>query len=59
MTNPTPHERTETAAGQGSTGPGPAGDLMAGLTDTLRNNPMTCLLVGLGVGYVVARMFKR
>jgi hypothetical protein len=59
VANPTTHERPESAAGRGSTEPAAAGDLMAGLTDSIRNNPMTCLLVGLGLGFVVARMFKR
>jgi len=59
VANPTTLERSETADGRGSTGPAAAGDLMAGLTDSIRNNPMTCLLVGLGLGFVVARMFKR
>jgi hypothetical protein len=66
--NSTTQERKDTSRGPGPTGrdssgggdlADQAGDVMTGMTDSIRKNPMTCLMIGLGLGFVVARMFKR
>ena len=35
------------------------GDMLEDVTNLLRKNPMTAVLIGLGVGFLIARMMKR
>jgi len=34
-------------------------DMWNDVTDLVRKNPMTCLMIGLGIGFLLARMVKR
>jgi hypothetical protein len=34
-------------------------DMFNDVTEVVRKNPMTCLMIGLGVGFLLARMLKR
>jgi len=34
-------------------------DMMNDVTEVVRRNPMTCLMIGIGFGFLMARMLKR